>query len=122
MLPTTSTGLPRRYLRHGMLPQIAAFHATLQLGSATRAAETLCIAQSTLSGQLRKLEDTLGVRLFDRQGKALSPTPAAWRLAHAAEEVFDALDRVDRRLAEWREPAGAQRRFALACPPLAAAE
>ena len=122
MLPTTPTVLSRRFLRHGMLPQLAAFHTTLQLGSVTRAAEALCIAQSTLSGQLRKLEEALGLRLFDRQGKAMLPTPAAWRLAHAAEEVFDAFERGERRLAELREPAVAQRQLVSVCSPRAAAE
>ena len=111
MLPTAPTVVPRRFLRHGMLPQLAAFHTTLQLGSVTRAVEALCIAQSTLSGQLRKLEEAVGLRLFDRQGKAMLPTPAAWRLAHVAEEVFDAFERGERRLAELREPTAAQRRF-----------
>ena len=50
----------RRYVRHGTLPQLAALEAVVRLGSATRAAEALCIAQPTLSGQLRKLSDALG--------------------------------------------------------------
>ena len=64
---TTPLALPalRRYLRHGTLPQLAAFEAVVRLGSATRAAQALCVAQPTISGHLKKLGDSLGVRLFD---------------------------------------------------------
>ena len=80
----------RRYLRHGMLPQLAAFEAVVRLGSARHAADSLCMAQPTLSGHLRKLSEALGVRLFELKGKRLVPTDAALVLLHAAHEVFAA--------------------------------
>jgi DNA-binding transcriptional ArsR family regulator len=91
--------LSRRYLRHGMLPQLAAFEAVMRLGSATRAADVLCIAPSTLSGHLRKLGEALGVRLFDIEGKRLVPTDAAQVLLQTTQEVFAALGRCERALA-----------------------
>ncbi len=81
----------RRFLRHGMLPQLVAFDAVMRLGCATRAAESLCIAQPTLSGHLRKLSDALGVRLFSLQGKRLVPTDEARVLHQTAHQVFAAL-------------------------------
>jgi LysR family transcriptional regulator, low CO2-responsive transcriptional regulator len=95
----------RRYLRNGMLPQLAAFEAVVRLGSATRAAEALCVAQPTLSGQLRKLSEALGVRLFALQGKRLVPTAAALVLLQTAREVFAALDRCEPALAGLRASA-----------------
>jgi DNA-binding transcriptional LysR family regulator len=92
--PTVS----RRYLRHGMLPQLAAFEAVVRLGSATRAAEALCMAQPTLSGLMRKLSEALGVRLFEMRGKRLAPTPEAQVLLGAAQEVFESLERCERAL------------------------
>jgi DNA-binding transcriptional LysR family regulator len=86
-----------------MLPQLAAFEAVLRLGSATRAAEALCIAQPTLSGHLRKLSEALGVRLFEMHGKRMVPTEAARVLAHAARDVFAALERCERMLKQ-RDP------------------
>ena len=83
----------RRYLRHGMLPQLAAFEAVVRLGSATRAAETLYMAQPTMSGHLRRLSEALGVRLFELRGKRLVPTDAALVLLSAAHEVFASLER-----------------------------
>jgi len=85
-----------------MLPQLAAFEATLRLGSVTRAAESLCLAQPTLSGQLRKLEEALGIELFVRRGKSLAPTAAAHELALAVREVFATLRRAEDRLDERR--------------------
>jgi hypothetical protein len=92
----------RRYLRHGMLTQLAVFEAVVHLGSATRAAEALCMAQPTVSGHLRKLRDALGVRLFWMRGKRLVPTDAALALMTAAHEVFASLDRCERALAGSR--------------------
>ena len=88
----------RRYLRHGMLPQLAALEAVVRLGSATRAAESLCMAQPTLSGHLRKLSDALGVRLFELHGKCLVPTQAALVLLQATRETFAALERCEQAL------------------------
>ena len=92
----------RRYIRHGMLPQLAALEAVVRLGNATRAAEALCIAQPTLSGQLRKLSDALGVRLFDLCGKRLVPTAAARTVLQAAREVSEALERCEAVLSPLR--------------------
>ena len=92
----------RRYLRHGMLPQLATFEAVLRLGSATRAAEAMCIAQPTLSGHLRKLSEAVGVPLFKMQGKHLAPTDAALVLLQASHEIFAALERCELALAHCR--------------------
>ena len=98
----------RRYLRHGLLPQLATFEAVLRLRSATRAAEAVCIAQPTLSGHLRKLGDAVGVPLFKTQGKHLIPTEAALVLLQTCHEVFAALERCESALAPRRlgVPAG----------------
>lgn len=92
----------RRFLRHGMLPQLAAFEAVLRLRSVTRAADALSVAQPTVSGHLRKLSDTLDLTLFETEGRQLVPTPAAWALHDAVCEVFDSLERVDRVLGDLR--------------------
>jgi DNA-binding transcriptional LysR family regulator len=103
-MTTPLTPIPlRRYLRHGTLPQLAAFEAVVRLGSATRAAQTLCIAQSTISGHLRKLGDSLGVRLFELQGKRLVPTAAALALLQTAHEVSASLARCEQALGAYRD-------------------
>ena len=121
---STPLALPalRRYLRHGTLPQLAAFEAVVRLGSATRAAEVLCVAQPTVSGHLKKLGDSLGVRLFHLQGKRLVPTAAALALLEATHEVSAVLARCEQTLGTYREdgsgpraspPGAGERPFAL---------
>jgi len=101
---TTPLALPtlRRYVRHGTLPQLAALAATVRLGSASRAADALCVAQPTISGHLRKLGDSLGVRLFELRGKRLVPTAAALALVEASDEVSAALARCEQTLCAFR--------------------
>jgi len=102
---TTPLALPalRRYLRHGTLPQLAAFEAVVRLGSATRAAQALCVAQPTISGHLKKLGEALGVRLFELHGKRLVPTAAALALLEAIAEMSAALARCEEILVTYRE-------------------
>ena len=76
----------------------------MRLGSAARAAESLCVAQSTLSGHLRKLSDALGVPLFELHGKQLVPTGAAQHVMAAADEVLDSFTRCEQALAPLRRP------------------
>jgi LysR family transcriptional regulator, transcription activator of glutamate synthase operon len=42
----------------------------------TRAADAICVSQSTLSHQIAKLEDELGIKLFDRNSRMVYPTQA----------------------------------------------
>jgi DNA-binding transcriptional LysR family regulator len=99
--PLTLTPL-RRYMRHGTLPQLAAFEAVVRLGSASRAAEALSVAPPTISGHLKKLADSLGVRLFELRGKRLVPTAAALALLQATDEVSVALARCEDALGAYR--------------------
>jgi DNA-binding transcriptional LysR family regulator len=92
----------RRYLRHGMLPQLAVFEAVCRLGSYTRAAEELCIAQPTVSTQMKKLADTLGVPLVESNGKRFAMTDAGRELAAACQDIFLRLERVEERLVALR--------------------
>ena len=94
----------RRYLRHGMLPQLAVFEASARLGSFTRAAEELHLAQPTVSLQLKKLAEALGVRLFEQRGRRLHLTGAGRALQESCGELAECLLRVDEKLEAWRLP------------------
>lgn len=66
-----------------------------------RAAEACGISQPTLSVQVRKLEELLGIALFERTSKAVTPTPACDRLighVRAAVAETDAILAVARNL------------------------
>jgi DNA-binding transcriptional LysR family regulator len=53
-----------------------------------RAAERLHLTQPALSHQVRQLEDVVGVRLFDRDGRGVSLTPAGETLVAEARRVL----------------------------------
>jgi LysR family transcriptional activator of nhaA len=68
------------------------FHAIAREGSLTRAAQRLNLSQSALSVQLKKLEESLGHPLFDREHKSLVLTEAGRMTLEHAESIFRAGD------------------------------
>jgi DNA-binding transcriptional LysR family regulator len=94
----------RRFFRHGLLPQLLVFEAVARLGSVTRAAEELHLAQPTVSLQLRKLADTLEAPLFEQRGRRLELTGAGHVLLESCKELLDWLARTDAQLEPWRKP------------------
>ena len=57
-------------------------------GGIARAAERLHLAQPTLSNQIKKLEQTVGVQLFDRVGRSLALTDTGQLVFRYADEIF----------------------------------
>jgi len=94
----------RRLFRHGLLPQLLVFESVARLGSVTRAAEELHLAQPTVSLQLKKLADTLEVQLFEQRGRRLHLTGAGEALRGTCEELIQCLLRADARLDGFRKP------------------
>ena len=68
--------------------QLRAFHAVASEGSFTKAAGALHVTQPTLSGQVKTLEKTYGVRLFDRRGRRVSPTALGQELLVLTRRLF----------------------------------
>jgi LysR family transcriptional activator of nhaA len=64
------------------------FWTAVRLGSVSRAAEELHLAQATVSAQLRSLERSLGHKLFVRRGRSLSVSDAGQAVFRYAEEIF----------------------------------
>lgn len=62
--------------------------------SFTRAAARCSVTQSTLSIQLRKLEEYLGVTLFDRDRTHVALTPDGRRVLRFARVAVRAADRI----------------------------
>lgn len=61
-------------------------------GSFAKAADARGIDRSVLSKQIKKLEDTLGLRLLNRSTRSLSLTNAGAEIVKQAEKVRDLLD------------------------------
>jgi len=64
------------------------FWVVAREGSVTRASEHLGLAQPTVSGQLKALEDSLGEKLFSRVGRRLVLTDVGRVVYRYAEEIF----------------------------------
>lgn len=67
--------------------QLKLFLAVLDSPSMTRAAEKVCLSPGAVSLQLHNLAEELHTQLFVRDGKKLSPTADALRLAEHARVV-----------------------------------
>jgi len=57
-------------------------------GSIARASRQLRLAQPTISGQLRALEESLGEKLFAKSGRNLALTEVGQVVYRYAEEIF----------------------------------
>lgn len=64
------------------------FWTVAREGSVTRASEKLHLAQPTISGQLRKLEESLGEKLYTRVGRDLVLTDVGKTVYRYADEIF----------------------------------
>ncbi len=64
------------------------FWTVVREDGVSRAAEKLRLAQPTVSAQIRVLEDALGARLFERQGRRLVLTDVGRLVYRYADEIF----------------------------------
>ena len=69
----------------------------------TRAAEALHVSQPTLSQQIRQLEETLGVVLFDRTSRTVKPTDAGQAYIECARRVLVELEAGKRALHDVKD-------------------
>ena len=92
----------RRYLRHGTLPQLSVFEAVARLGSFTRAAEELYMAQPTVSVQIKKLSETVGLPVLEQVGKTVRLTPVGRELHTVCSEIFGTFTRFEQRVEDLR--------------------
>ena len=87
-----------RYLRHGTLPQLRLFEASVRLGSLARAAEELHMAPPTATAQIKKLTETVGLPLLEQVGKRMYPTDVGRRVYDGCNDVFRALGNLEESL------------------------
>lgn len=79
-------------------PALRAFEAASRHGSFKDAARELALTPTAISHQVKRLETTLGLALFDRLHRALQLTPAGETLAKEAQAAFLRVDQVLDRL------------------------
>ena len=71
---------------------LRSFLAVVQTGGFTRAAASLHLTQSTVSQQVRRLEEQLGAELLDRSGRYVVTTTEGERLLGYANRIVALMD------------------------------
>jgi LysR family transcriptional regulator, transcription activator of glutamate synthase operon len=84
------------------LKQLRSVEAVARHRHFTRAAEELHVAQSALSHQIRQLERELGIPLFERTSRRVTPTEAGHVVAARARRVIAELDAAREEVDELR--------------------
>lgn len=69
-----------------------------------KAADACHVSQPTLSGQVKKLEDQLGVKIFERTNKWVTPTDVGKRILEHARAAIAAADALDGEARAARDP------------------
>lgn len=88
------------------LRQLKTFQTVARLSSFNRAAEVLNYAQSTVSVQIKLLEEEFGVPLFNRLGKSIRLTEAGQMLMRYSQKMLDIEKETLAKVSSWEEPHG----------------
>ena len=86
------------------VPQLRTILHVAELGSLSKAADRLRIAQPALSRPVRLLEEELGIRLFDRHGRGMVVTEAGKEVLRHAQRIMQELDEIRATVADEDAP------------------
>lgn len=78
---------------HRVLPFLRAFEAIARLGTVRSAAAELHLTPGAISHQLKRLEESLEISLFERNARKLVLTKQGRAFQHHVVEIFNDLDR-----------------------------
>lgn len=86
-------------------------------GSMTAAAESLHLSQSALSHSISKLEDQLGVKLWQRKGRQLIPTQAGQHLLNTSRRLIPQFIRTEGQLIQFSRGERGLLKIGMECHP-----
>lgn len=78
--------------------------AIAETGHFGKAAERCFVSQPTLSGQIKKLEDELGVALFERTNRAVAITPMGEAILQHAHRILEQVDSIQQLARSHSDP------------------
>jgi DNA-binding transcriptional LysR family regulator len=84
--------------------QLEVFCAVAASRTFTGASHSLFISQSTVSQHVQELESDLGLKLFHRTRRTVTPTPAADVLLEHAHDIFRRLEEAETAAKTIRQP------------------
>ena len=82
--------------------QLKYFLAVAKLESLTAASRALNVTQPAIGQQIRKLEDTLGVRLLARHSRGMRLTPVGKLLHRRAQEIVNIVEQTEREVSRHK--------------------
>jgi LysR family transcriptional regulator for metE and metH len=88
-----------------------------RLGSLTAAARSLGLTQSALSHTVRKVEEQLGTRIWERTGRSLRLTPAGKYLLGLAQRILPQLEHAEHVLGQMARGERGTLRIGMECHP-----
>jgi LysR family hydrogen peroxide-inducible transcriptional activator len=92
--------------------------AVADLRSFVQAADRCCISQPTLSTQIKKMEDELGIQIFERTNKKVLPTELGEQIVASARRILKEQNNIKELAATAQDPLAGNLRFG-AFPTLA---
>lgn len=101
-------------MRHTTFRQLEVFEAIARLGSFTRAAEALHLTQPTVSMQIKKLTDAIGLPLIEQLGKRIHLTEAGRELQAYTRGIFQQMDDLEAVLNRMKGLSGGRLRISVA--------
>jgi len=78
--------------------------AVADLGHFGRAADQCCVGQPALSGQIKKLEDYLGIAIFERTNRRVAVTPVGRDIVEKARRLLVIADDIERTAKAFADP------------------
>lgn len=99
---------------HLTLRQLSVFAAVARHRSYTRAAEELHLSQPAVSMQIRQLEDTVGLALFEKLGKKIHLTEAGAEVFHYSQAIGQQLRELDEVIEALKGVQGGRLRISVA--------
>jgi len=69
-----------------------------------KAAERCFVSQPTLSGQIKKLEDELGISIFERTRRSVKITPVGESIVSHARQIMEQVDAIEQLALASRDP------------------
>jgi len=99
---TPPAAMPEYLIRYATLRQLQVFEASVRLGSFSRAAEELFVTQPTVSMQIKKLSDALGLPLFEQVGRNVRPTEIGHELYQSCRRIFENLAHLEMKISDHK--------------------
>ncbi len=88
-----------------------------RVGSVTAAAESLYVTQPALSHSIRKLEESLGLKIWEREGRSLRLTQGGEHLLSVANRLLPQLERAEQQLQQFAIGERGTLRIGMECHP-----